>query len=69
MKTKKQILNEAGYTPVIGRPSIGKIRLNHLMVSIEVERALKTLAKKMKRSIPDLRRDILLRHLQQGNML
>jgi hypothetical protein len=55
-KTKNEILKEAGYTPVMGRPSVGEIWLNKLKVSKEIKDALEKKAAAMGLTIPEARR-------------
>jgi len=69
MKTKKEILREQGYQPVIGRPSVGDTMLSPLTIPVEIKKALDIIKKKYKKSLPEMRRQILLEYLQKENML
>jgi hypothetical protein len=55
--TKKQALKNAGYVPVMGRPSVGSELLPALTVSGELRAALEKKAESSGRSVPETRRE------------
>lgn len=55
-KTKKQILTDAGYIPVRGRPPVGSVKLNCLTIPEELNEALEIKAFELGVSFPEVRR-------------